>query len=558
MNLNITEQGRAVLQVEDLHVRFLSQNENFHAVSGVSFTLHAGEIIALVGESGSGKSVTARTLVGLTGDNAEVSAKRLALLHTDPQGASHEIDLRHQSQSNWRKIRGREIGFVLQDALTSLDPLRKIGQEIAEPLLAHRLASRSEIPKKVNALLEMVGIPDPLNRSQMYPHELSGGLRQRALIASALAGQPRVLIADEPTTALDATIQKQILEEFKSLAQLGIGILLITHDLSVVADIADRVIVMQHGRPRESGDVHQVLKSPQDPYTIKLLSSVPTRHSRGTWLTGRDPLANWSEPATSSSVGVEPDTVLSVDQVSRAFRLPNGQKLQAVDNISLTLKRGETLGIVGESGSGKTTLGKLILALQTPNNGRIELLNQPWSTLKERQRRALRPRIQTIVQDPLSSFDPQHTVEQVLLQPLELHSTLTAVQKQQRINELLSLVSLDSQLLKRRPASLSGGQRQRISIAQALACEPDILVCDEPVSALDVTTQAQVLDLLSSLQQKLGLAMVFISHDLGVVQHISHRIVILKSGKIVEMGSVDAIFTQPKHPYTQLLLSSVY
>lgn len=224
----------------------------------------------------------------------------------------------------------------------------------------------------------------------------------------------------------------------------------------------------------------------------------------------------------------------------------------------MTLKRGETLGIVGESGSGKTTLGKLILALQTPNNGRIELLNQPWSTLKERQRRALRPRIQTIVQDPLSSFDPQHTVEQVLLQPLELHSTLTAVQKQQRINELLSLVSLDSQLLKRRPASLSGGQRQRISIAQALACEPDILVCDEPVSALDVTTQAQVLDLLSSLQQKLGLAMVFISHDLGVVQHISHRIVILKSGKIVEMGSVDAIFTQPKHPYTQLLLSSVY
>lgn len=556
MSPKITEHGQPVLQVEDLHVRFLSQHGSFQAVAGVSFTLHAGEIIALVGESGSGKSVTARTLVGLTGDNAEISAKRLALCHTDQHGSSREIDLRHQSQSDWRKIRGREIGFVLQDALTSLDPLRKIGQEIAEPLLTHRLVSRREIPEKVNTLLKLVGIPDPINRSQMYPHELSGGLRQRALIASALAGQPRVLIADEPTTALDATIQKQILEEFKSLARLGIGILLITHDLSVVADIADRVIVMQNGRPRESGDIYQVLKSPKDPYTVKLLASVPTRHSRGTWLTGRDPLANWSGPKAISSVSALSDTVLAVDHVSRAFRLPDGQKLQAVDNISLTLKRGETLGIVGESGSGKTTLGKLILALQAPDEGYIKLLNQPWSTLKERQRRALRPRIQTIVQDPLSSFDPQHTVEQILLQPLDLHSTFSAPQKQQRMNELLSLVSLDSQLLKRRPSSLSGGQRQRISIAQALACEPDILVCDEPVSALDVTTQAQVLDLLFSLQQKLGLAMVFISHDLGVVQHISHRIVILKSGKIVEMGNVDQIFTQPQHPYTQLLLSS--
>ncbi|MCW2255620.1 peptide/nickel transport system ATP-binding protein [Providencia alcalifaciens] len=551
MDVRQVTQGTPVLQVEDLHVRFALQDADFHAVAGLSFTLHAGEIVALVGESGSGKSVTARTLVGLTGKNAQISAKRLSLIHSN-----NEIDLTQCREADWRKIRGREIGFVLQDALTSLDPLRKIGQEIAEPILTHRLSTRREVPNKVNELLKTVGIPDPVNRAEMYPHQLSGGLRQRALIASALAGQPRILIADEPTTALDATVQKQILDEFKSLAKLGIGILLITHDLSVVADIADRVIVMQHGRQRETGNVQQVLKSPKDPYTIKLLSSVPTRHSRGTWLTGRDPLANW--PASMPSISIVPETVLAVENVSRAFRLPNGQKLQAVDDISLTVAKGETLGIVGESGSGKTTLGKLILALQTPDAGNIQLLNQSWSTLKERQRRPLRPRIQTIVQDPLSSFDPQQTVEQLLLQPLELHSKLSTNEKQQRIAELLSLVSLDSKLLKRRPTSLSGGQRQRVSIAQALACEPDILICDEPVSALDVTTQAQVLDLLLSLQQKLGLAMVFISHDLGVVQHISHRIVIMKSGQVVEMGDVDQIFAHPEHAYTKLLLSSVY
>ena len=540
-----------ILHIDDLHVHFASQDAHFHAVAGLSFTLHAGEIIALVGESGSGKSVTARTLVGLTGEKAQISAKQLTLIQPNS-----EIDLTQCSQSDWRKIRGREIGFVLQDALTSLDPLRKVGQEIAEPILAHRLATRREIPQRVNTLLDTVGIPDPTNRAQMYPHELSGGLRQRALIASALAGQPRVLIADEPTTALDATVQKQILAEFKSLARSGIGILLITHDLSVVADIADRVIVMQHGRQRESGDAQQVLRSPKDPYTIKLLSSVPTKDSRGKWLTGSDPLTGWASYPTPPIH--ETETVLSVDNVSRAFNLPNGQRLQAVDTISLVVKKGETLGIVGESGSGKTTLGKLILALQKPDSGDIQLVSQPWSSLKEHQRRPLRPRIQTIVQDPLGSFDPQHTIEKILLQPLELHSKLTSSQKQQRIRELLTLVSLDDELLKRRPNSLSGGQRQRISIAQALACEPDILICDEPVSALDVTTQAQVLDLLLSLQQKFGLAMVFISHDLGVVQHISHRIAVMKAGKIVEMGNVDQIFTEPKHPYTQLLLSSVY
>lgn len=542
-----------LLRVDDLRVRFPSSHGEIEAVSGLSFQVNAGEILALVGESGSGKSVTARALVGLAGEHADVYARTLTLLRQD----GSLTDLRHCHDADWRKIRGREIGFVLQDALTSLDPLRRIGQEVAEPILTHRLAARVQVAARVQALLTEVGIPDAENRAAQYPHELSGGLRQRALIASALAGGPRLLIADEPTTALDATVQKQVLKVFKGLAQAGHGVLLITHDLAVVADIADRVIVMQQGQQRESGAARQILSAPQHPYTQKLIAAVPTAQTRGRWLTGQDPLATLQTPPPVSPSTPTITPVLRINQVSRAFRLPNGARLQAVNQVSLEVARGETLGIVGESGSGKTTLGKLVLALQAPDSGSIELLNRPWSHLKESERRPQRARIQTIVQDPLGSFDPQFTVEQLLQQPLRLHTSLSRQARQQRIRELLALVGLDASLLSRRPTALSGGQRQRISIAQALACEPDILICDEPVSALDVTTQAQVLDLLVALQRRLQLSMLFISHDLGVVQHMSQRIAVMKAGEVVETGTVEQIFQQPRHPYTQLLLSAV-
>ncbi|MHC3489557.1 dipeptide ABC transporter ATP-binding protein [Pectobacterium brasiliense] len=546
-----------LLRVDGLSVTFPSPFGSVRSVKNLSFQVNAGEILALVGESGSGKSVTARTLVGLAGENVDVQANAIELTRHD----GGLCDLRYLTDRDWRAIRGREIGFVLQDALVSLDPLRKIGQEVAEPILTHRLLPRQQIPARVAELLTKAGIPDPENRAAQYPHELSGGLRQRALIASALAAGPQLLIADEPTTALDATVQKQVLKVFTALAQAGHGVLLITHDLAVVAEVADRVIVMQQGSLVEGGEAKQILSAPTHPYTRKLLAAIPTASTRGKWLAGADPLQSGIAPSPASLAANHTNTddaiALTADRIAVSFKRPDGSRMQAVNQVSLQIKRGETLGIVGESGSGKTTLGKVILALQKPDSGEVRLADNAWSTLTERERRPLRARIQTITQDPLSSFDPQFTVAQILNQPLRLRRDLNDDEKQRRILTLLEYVGLTPDLLSRRPRALSGGQRQRVSIAQALASEPEILICDEPVSALDVTTQAQVLDLLVTLQRQLGLTMLFISHDLGVVQHMSHRIAVMKDGDIVETGPVEQIFNQPQHPYTRLLLSTV-
>ncbi|POE02564.1 dipeptide ABC transporter ATP-binding protein [Pectobacterium odoriferum] len=545
-----------LLRVDGLSVTFPSPFGPIRSVKNLSFQVNAGEILALVGESGSGKSVTARTLVGLSGEGVDVQANAIELTRHD----GSLCDLRYLTDRDWRAIRGREIGFVLQDALVSLDPLRKIGQEVAEPILTHRLLPREQIPARVAELLTKAGIPDPENRAAQYPHELSGGLRQRALIASALAAGPQLLITDEPTTALDATVQKQVLKVFTALAQAGHGVLLITHDLAVVADVADRVIVMQHGALVEGGEARQILSAPTHPYTRKLLAAIPTASTRGKWLAGVDPLQSGIAPSAASLAANHASTdavALTADRIAVSFKRPDGSRMQAVNQVSLQIKRGETLGIVGESGSGKTTLGKVILALQKPDSGEVRLADNAWSTLTERERRPLRARIQTITQDPLSSFDPQFTVAQILRQPLRLRRDLSDDEKQRRILTLLEYVGLTPDLLTRRPTALSGGQRQRVSIAQALASDPEILICDEPVSALDVTTQAQVLDLLVALQRQLGLTMLFISHDLGVVQHMSHRIAVMKDGDIVETGPVEQIFNQPQHPYTRLLLSTV-
>ncbi|MCL6376405.1 ABC transporter ATP-binding protein [Pectobacterium brasiliense] len=546
-----------LLRVDGLSVTFPSPFGPVRSVKNLSFQVNAGEILALVGESGSGKSVTARTLVGLAGENVDVQANAIELTRHD----GSPCDLRYLTDRDWRAIRGREIGFVLQDALVSLDPLRKIGQEVAEPILTHRLFPRQQVPARVAELLTKAGIPDPENRAAQYPHELSGGLRQRALIASALAAGPQLLIADEPTTALDATVQKQVLKVFTALAQAGHGVLLITHDLAVVAEVADRVIVMQQGSLVEGGEAKQILSAPTHPYTRKLLAAIPTASTRGKWLAGPDPLQSGIAPSPASLAANHTNTddtiALTADRIAVSFKRPDGSRMQAVNQVSIQIKRGETLGIVGESGSGKTTLGKVILALQKPDSGEVRLADNAWSTLTERERRPLRARIQTITQDPLSSFDPQFTVAQILNQPLRLRRDLSDDEKQRRILTLLEYVGLTPDLLSRRPRALSGGQRQRVSIAQALASEPEILICDEPVSALDVTTQAQVLDLLVALQRQLGLTMLFISHDLGVVQHMSHRIAVMKDGDIVETGPVEQIFNQPQHPYTRLLLSTV-
>ncbi|HKS35217.1 MAG TPA: ABC transporter ATP-binding protein [Enterobacteriaceae bacterium] len=558
MSLNSEASAKVpLLRVDGLSVTFPGPSGPVRSVKNLSFQVNAGEILALVGESGSGKSVTARTLVGLAGENAGVQAKAIELTRHD----GSLCDLRFLTDRDWRRIRGREIGFVLQDALVSLDPLRKIGQEVAEPILTHRLLPRQQIPARVAELLTKAGISDPEHRAAQYPHELSGGLRQRALIASALASGPQLLIADEPTTALDATVQKQVLKVFTALAQAGHGVLLITHDLAVVAEVADRVIVMQQGSLVEGGETQQILSAPTHSYTRRLLAAIPTASTRGKWLAGSDPFPSGIAVSSASPAADRASTddaiALTVDRIVVSFRRPDGSQMQAVNQVSLQIKRGETLGIVGESGSGKTTLGKVILALQKPDSGEVRLADNAWSTLTERERRPLRARMQTITQDPLSSFDPQFTVAQILRQPLRLRRDLSDAEQQQRILTLLEQVGLTPDLLSRRPGALSGGQRQRVSIAQALASEPEILICDEPVSALDVTTQAQVLDLLVALQRQLGLTMLFISHDLGVVQHMSHRIAVMKDGDIVETGPVGQIFSQPQHPYTRLLLSTV-
>ena len=526
-----------LIDVQDLHVRF-----GAHAVptlKGISFQLYQGECLALVGESGSGKSVTSRTLAGLTGARAVVQARTLEF-------AGH--DLRHFDERTWRSVRGAQIGFVMQDALGSLDPLRPVGKEIAEPLHLHTHLNRAQREAKVIELLRAVGVPEPELRARQYPHQLSGGLRQRALIASAIACNPRLLIADEPTTALDTTVQAQVLALLESLRGDRTAMLIVSHDLAVVSRLANRVAVMHNGVIVEQGSVDQVLHDPQHPYTQYLLHAGRAVHFRRTPGKARAPLA-------IVAAQQEPP-LLSVSKLSKTFKGPDGQLRTVVNQVSLQLRRGKTLGIVGESGSGKTTLTRMILGLETPDSGDIQIKGQSWLSLSDAEKRQLRRSIQVVFQDPLSSFDPRYSVRRVLFEALQVAGHKRR-EWQHRAEELLRLVHLSADLLERRTIELSGGQRQRIAIARALAAGPQILVCDEPVSALDVSVQAQILELLDDLKRRLGLACLFISHDLGVVNHVSDEVLVMKDGVAVESGAVREVFDHPQHPYTVALLEAI-
>ncbi|UCR84744.1 dipeptide ABC transporter ATP-binding protein [Pseudomonas chlororaphis] len=538
MNL-IPEGPESLIRVSDLQVRF-----GAHAaptLKGISFELRRGECLALVGESGSGKSVTSRTLAGLTGANALIQASRLEFAGQD---------LRRFDERAWRRIRGAQIGFVMQDALGSLDPLRPVGKEIAEPLELHSPLDRAQRQARVLELLRAVGVPEPELRARQYPFQLSGGLRQRALIASAIACNPRLLIADEPTTALDATVQAQVLDLLESLRGDSTAMLIVSHDLAVVSRLANRVAVMHNGVIVEQGSVEEVLHDPQHPYTQFLLRAGRAVHFRRP--------APSPRPILSAVAPVRGETppLLQVDELSKAFKGPDGRLRRVVDGVSLQLRRGQTLGIVGESGSGKTTLTRMILGLETPDSGDIQLLGQLWLSLPDAQKRQLRRSIQVVFQDPLSSFDPRYSVQRVLFEALQVagHPRRDWAHK---AAELLGLVRLDTALLGRRPLELSGGQRQRVAIARALAAGPKILVCDEPVSALDVSVQAQILELLDDLKQRLGLACLFISHDLGVINHVSDAVLVMKDGRVVEAGPVREVFDHPQHPYTLALLDAI-
>ncbi|WP_226532943.1 ATP-binding cassette domain-containing protein [Microbacterium paraoxydans] len=492
------------LRVEGLRISFHGRP----VVEDVSFTVDRGECIAIVGESGAGKSLTARALLGLAPADADVSLDELVLDGRDAVGLSERA---------WRDVRGAGIALISQDALVSLDPLRRIAAEVAEPLQLHRLVrGRAARAVRVRELLRRVWMPEPDRRARQRPHQLSGGLRQRALIASALAAAPAVLVADEPTTALDATVQARILGLLREITDAGTALVFISHDFAAVRRIADRVLVMRRGVVVESGPVAAVLENPRHEYTKQLIAA--TIH----------------EPR--SSVPVDSPPVLIAENVSRSF-----EAVPAVVEASFTLQDGRTLGIVGESGSGKTTLARMIVGVDAPDSGTVQ-----WTSAR---------RVQLVHQNPLGAFDPRWTIGRSLREALEAGGVPRS-QRSARVARLLGEVDLSPELAERRPSALSGGQRQRAAIARALAADPEVLVLDEPVSALDPSVRERVLRVLARLQQERQLTMIFVSHDLDVVGAVADEVLVMKDGRIVEQGTTAAVFAAPQHRFTQELLDA--
>lgn len=516
-----------VYQIRDLTVSFQRP-----VVKGISFDLKPGRCLAIVGESGSGKSVTARSLMGLAGTGSTVSG-------------SLTLDGRQMINASgraWRKVRGRDIGLILQDALVSLDPLRPVGREVGDTLRLHTDTKPADIPLAAVQLLERVGLDDAADRARQRSEQLSGGQRQRALIAAAIAADPPIIIADEPTTALDRTVQNHIVQLLSGLRDAGKALLLITHDLSVVESIADDVCVMVDGEIVESGSAQEVLGNPQHPKTRELISAVPTRSDKQPRSKSKAVLAGSALTRVYPGKGTIPDRV-------------------AVDHVDIELREGETLGLVGSSGSGKTTLARLLLGLDTPTGGEVSLLGEPWSAVPESGRRERRPLISIIYQDALTSFDPRTRVGSILADAAS-GGTYASWRKapagiRERVVGLLDDVALPPETVDMRPLHLSGGMRQRVAIARALATDPKILVSDEPVSSLDVTVQAEILELLQNLQAERGLTQLFISHDLGVIGQVSDRIAVMSEGKIVELGDRDAVLDSPAHPATKTLVGSL-
>ncbi|WP_043657896.1 dipeptide ABC transporter ATP-binding protein [Nocardia thailandica] len=534
----------SLIDVTNLRIGFSGTGAR-EVVRGIDLRIEPGEAVALVGESGSGKSVTARALAGLTGPGATVRADRFEVFGQDARG---------HRERHWRRIRGHDVGFVLQDALVSLDPLCSVGAQLARAQRARTGLRGRALTERSLGLLTDVGVPEPGRRLRQYPHELSGGLRQRVLIATALAGDPRLIIADEPTTALDVTVQQQILELLRERKAAGTALLLISHDLAVVAEVADRVLVLRDGEVVEQGPTGRVLAAPTHPYTRTLLAAIPSAASRGARLSVAAD-GSGHRPALPARTVDETRVVLSVRELRKTYGV-GADARTVVDGVDFDLFAGETLGIVGESGSGKTTTARLALRLVAPTSGRVIVDGHPWSEYSDRRARPLRRVAQWIAQDPLSSFDPRYTVARVIGESLDTVGVHGAA-RARRVREILDAVGLPAGLLDRHPRTLSGGQRQRVAIARALAPEPALLVADEPVSALDVSVQAQILDLLADLQAEFGTALLLISHDLGVVHHVADRVLVMKDGRVVESGAADEVLRAPRHDYTRRLVASV-
>jgi peptide/nickel transport system ATP-binding protein len=524
-----------ILQLKQLNVALPAGADRTHAIRNLELSLAPNEILCVVGESGSGKSMTAGAIMGLLP----------AGVRTDSGSVLFDgEDLLALSDAEMRKVRGAKIAMVFQEPMTALNPLRTIGDQVGEMFRVHTTLDANQIDERVIALLNEVRIPDPKATAQSFPHELSGGQRQRAMIAMALALEPRVLIADEPTTALDVTTQAQILVLIRDLQKRkGTAVLFITHDFGVVAEIADRVAVMQNGVLVEEGPAAQILNSPAHPYTRKLIAAVPSL---------KPPLARMLDGAPA----------LIVDKLSLTYRTGGGmfgrgaRVTRALDDVSLVLSKGATLGVVGESGSGKSTLARCIVRLLDPDRGSIRIGDVDLAAMSRSELRRATRRVQMVFQDPFASLNPRRRAGDLVSQGPIAHG-VSHRDARRKAQELFALVGLDPAAIDRYPHQFSGGQRQRIGLARALALDPEILVADEPVSALDVSVQAQVLDLLADLKTRLGLSMVFVTHDLRVAAQICHSVAVMHKGRIVETGTADRVFTDPQHPYTRSLIAAI-
>jgi peptide/nickel transport system ATP-binding protein len=558
-----------IIQVRNLSVEFRTDEGIVKAVKNISFDIPRGKTVGLVGESGSGKSVTSLAAMRLIPNPpGQVTSGEILLDGTD---------LLKVSESQMRGIRGNKISMIFQEPMTSLNPVFTVGDQIAETLMLHQKLSKADALAKALDLLKQVGIPNPAERIKSYPHEMSGGQRQRVMIAMAIACEPDVLIADEPTTALDVTIQKQILDLLADLQKkYHMSILFITHDLGVIADIADQVVVMYRGDIVEKGNSEQIFKNPQHPYTKGLLACRPSleKNPRRLPVVSDFMTADGKEKASdiegtkakkeTRTVSTDHSELLKIENVKKHFPMQKGffggvkTWVKAVDDVSLTVRKGRTLGLVGESGCGKTTLGRTILRLIEPTDGKIVYNGTDITNLDREAMRAMRRKMQIIFQDPYASLNPRMTIGAALMEPMIIHSLGgSRSERLEMAGDLMKKVGLDRAMLNRYPHEFSGGQRQRICIARALAVKPEFIVCDESVSALDVSIQAQILNLLLDLQEEMHLTYVFISHDLAVVKFISDEVAVMYNGKVVEMNDAVGIYENPQHDYTKKLLSAI-
>lgn len=548
------DDAEPLLKITDLEVKFRSSTGMVPAVRGANLTIYPGQTVAIVGESGSGKSTTAAAIIGLLPGTGQVTGGKIEF---------DGRDITSLSNNEWVALRGSKIALVPQDPMTNLNPVLRIGKQVSETLEANNVVPKSEVGQRVATLLEEAGLPDAQRRAKQFPHEFSGGMRQRVLIAIGLAAHPKLLIADEPTSALDVTVQRRILDHLAKLtAELGTAVLFITHDLGLAAERAEQLVVMHRGRIVESGPALQILQHPEHPYTKRLVSAAPSlasariesAHARGIQIT--------DEELTGAGAGrTSTEDIIRVENLTKEFDVRGAKgeakKLLAVDDVSFKLRTGTTLALVGESGSGKSTVANMILNLLNPTSGKVYFKGQDCSEFNDKELFELRRRLQVVFQNPYGSLDPMYSIYRVIEEPLLVHKLGTKAERTARVSELLDLVSLPRSVMRRYPNELSGGQRQRVAVARALALRPEVVVLDEAVSALDVLVQNQILHLLNDLQARLNLSYLFITHDLAVVRQIADDVAVMEHGKLVESGSSDDIFNNPQRDYTRELIDAV-